>query len=298
MRIVVTGGTGFIGRALVARLLQAGHSVVAITRRPEAAREALGLGEAYAWADLTDAFAVPVDAVVHLAGESVKGYWTKAKVEEVWESRIWTTKAVVEAVAQAPVAPAVLLSASGIGYFGDAGESVLEEGATPGKDYFAQLCVEWESLVLGAGLANVRTVCARFGIVLGNGGGALPMMALPAKTGLSGPLGSGRQWWSWISLDDAVRALIHVMDRPELQGSVNVVSPEPIRQAEFQKQLGSALGRPAFIPAPAFGVRMLLGKFADEVLSSKRVVPSALAASGFVWESADLSTLLERLLRR
>jgi len=270
---------------------------VAITRRPEAAREALGIGEAYAWADLTDAFTVPVDAVVHLAGESVKGYWTKAKVKEVWESRIWTTKAVVEAVAQAPVTPAVLLSASGIGYFGDAGESILEEGATPGEDYFAQLCVEWESIVLGAGLSNVRTVCTRFGIVLGNGGGALPMMALPAKTGLSGPLGSGRQWWSWIALGDAVRALIHAIEDPRLTGPVNVVAPDPIRQADFQKQLGLALRRPAFLPAPAFGVRLLLGKFADEVLSSKRVVPSALATSGFVWESANLSTLLEELLR-
>ena len=298
MRIVVTGATGFIGRTLVSSLVAGGHEVVAISRSPDAARSILEIDEAYSWDGLDDAFAQPVDAVVHLAGESVKGYWTKAKVKEVWDSRIRTTTALVAAIHAAADVPSVLISASGIGYYGDAGEVELKEQAPPGEDYFARLCVEWERLILATEMKGMRTVSLRFGIVLGADGGALPTMALPAKTGLSGPLGSGKQWWSWVSQGDAVAAIEHVLHTPELEGAVNVVTPDPIRQVDFQRSLCAALNRPSFLPAPAFGVRLILGKFADEVLSSKRVIPAALSSTGFRWADDDLDGLFQRIFGR
>ena len=296
MRIFVTGATGFVGKALVERLVALGHDVGAVSRDPRSARERLGIHEVYSWDELSKAFDSGFDAVVHLAGESVKGLWTQAKADEVWNSRIWTSEALVEAITQSSQRPGVLVSASGIGFYGDAGEEELDEQSGAGDDYFARLCVEWEALILSADLPDVRVACARFGIVLGPGGGALALMVLPAKTGLSGPLGSGRQWWSWVSLEDAVSALVHMVQNSDVQGPVNVVAPQPIRQSAFQKTLCAALSRPSFIPTPAFGVRMLLGRFAEEVLASKRVKPTVLKNTRFEWADSELAAVFHRLL--
>jgi NAD dependent epimerase/dehydratase family enzyme len=160
-----------------------------------------------------------------------------------------------------------------------------------GEDYFARLCVEWEGIARASESSDLRVVCARFGIIIGQGGGALKAMLLPAKSGLSGPLGTGKQWWSWIALPDVVRALVHALEQDAIRGPLNVVAPEPIRQADFQRSLCRALHRPAWIPAPAFGVRLLLGRFADEVLASKRVTPRVLSETGFEWSFPTLESI-------
>ncbi len=285
MRIIVTGATGFVGRPLCAVLTAQGHDVVAVSRNPSRARELVKVSDAIAWEDLDAAMRVPTHAVVHLAGETVQGRWNARKIAEVRDSRIERTAALVEAISNAERTPAVLVSASGIGYYGSGGELLLQEDASPGEDYFAQLCVDWEELATSA---PCRVAVMRFGMILGPGGGALKMMLLPARAGISGPLGGGKQWWSWISLDDAVRSLWHAIERPEVAGPVNVVSPEPIRQVDFNRVLCRVVNRPSFVPAPAFALRLILGTFATEVLGSKRVIPVVLSSTGFTWSHSDL----------
>jgi uncharacterized protein (TIGR01777 family) len=238
----------------------------------------------------------PVDVVIHLAGETVQGRWNRAKMQAVRESRLTTTAALVDAISRAPAPPRVLLSASGIGYYGEGGEDKLNESALAGDDYFAELCVEWEAGATGARDAGCRVVLLRFGIILGPGGGALDVMLTPAKWGVSGPLGGGQQWWSWISLADVVGAILHGIETPSVDGPINVVAPEPIRQRDFNRALCGLLGRPSWVPAPAFALRLVLGRFADEVLASKRVTPEVLAATGFEWSIPDLQSALRLAL--
>lgn len=284
MRILVTGATGFVGSALCASLTADGYDVVAVSRNPQAAAERLKGIKAVGWDDLGVALSMPTDAVVHLAGESVQGRWNQRKIEAVWDSRVQTTKQVVDAIAAAESKPGVLVCASGIGFYGSAGEDALTETTGAGDDYFAKLCVEWEAL---ARSAPCRTAMLRFGIVIGRGGGALPTMLIPARLGVSGPLGGGQQWWSWIDVTDAVGAIRFTIDS-DIEGPINVVAPEPIRQADFNRVLCGVVHRPSFMPAPAFALRAILGTFASEILSSKRVIPERLQASGFQWAMADL----------
>lgn len=234
-----------------------------------------------------------VDAVIHLAGETVQGRWNKAKAVAVRDSRIETTQAITEAIAAAEKAPATFLCASGIGFYGEGGEDTLEESATAGDDFFAEVCVGWEGTAHQASSSGCRVGILRFGIIVGEGGGALDAMLLPTKLGIAGPLGSGRQWWSWVHRADVVDSILFVLDNDAISGPVNVVAPEPIRQAAFQKALGRALNRPSFMPAPAFALRMVLGTFAQEVLSSKRVIPRVLTDAGFEWKWADLDAALD-----
>ncbi len=292
MRVLVTGATGFLGSALCASLTADGHEVVAVSRNPEAAAGRLQGVSAVGWDDLGRALSTPTDAVVHLAGETVQGRWNQKKVEEVWNSRVETTEQVVSAIASADAQPKVLVCASGIGFYGSAGEDILSEDAPAGDDYFAKLCVEWEKLAHGA---PCRTATLRFGIIIGPGGGALPTMLIPAKWGVSGPLGGGKQWWSWVDLSDAVGAVRHAIDS-DLSGPVNVVAPDPIRQADFNRVLCGIVRRPSFMPAPAFALRAILGTFASEILSSKRVVPSRLTESGYRWTMPDLKQSIQSAL--
>ncbi len=296
MRIVVTGATGFVGRPLVERLSEMGHEIAVVSRTPNRAKEMLSVQEAWAWEELSACFRKPVDGVIHLAGETVQGRWTSEKASKVWDSRLNTTTMLRDAIEACEHTPSVWISASGIGFYGDGGERHLLEPESAGDDYFARLCVEWEGLVLAAQSPQLRVVCARFGIVLGEGGGALKVMLLPAKTGLSGPLGSGQRWWSWIALHDTVGALIFALENGSVRGPMNVVAPEPIRQRDFQRALCRALHRPAWFPAPAFGVRLILGQFADEVLSSKRVVPGVLKEHGFTWSFSSLADVFAAVL--
>ena len=233
MRVLLTGATGFVGRALTQRLYDEGHEVIGVSRTPEKGRAVPGLVDAVAWDGLGGVLQGQVDAVIHLAGETVQGRWNRAKIEAVRDSRLTTTAALVDAISRAPAPPRVLLSASGIGYYGEGGEHKLNESASAGDDYFAELSVEWEAGATKARIAGCRVVLLRFGIILGPGGGALDVMLTPAKWGVSGPLGGGQQWWSWISLADVVGAILHGIETPAVDGPINVVAPDPIRQRDF-----------------------------------------------------------------
>ena len=292
MRILVTGASGFVGRALVPRLVAQEHVVVGVSRNPSKTAETLDLALTVDWAALDEAFATGIDAVIHLAGETVQGRWNAEKAERVRASRIEGTQTLLDAMGRAEQPPAVMLSASGIGFYGEGGEAELNEQAGPGDDYFASLCVDWEGLAASAQAIGCRVCMLRFGIIMGPGGGALSAMLLPTLMGVGGRLGSGKQWWSWVALQDAVSAIIHLLESDDTQGPVNIVAPEPVRQIDFQRSLSRALKRPSFMPAPGFAIRLLLGTFAEEILSSKRVLPSALTASGFEWSSPGLDETL------
>jgi uncharacterized protein (TIGR01777 family) len=291
MRVLVTGGTGFVGRALCKRLHEAGNQVTVVSRSPARARQTLDrTAEAISWEDLD----VPglmdgMDAVVHLAGETVTGRWNEAKRRLVMDSRLEGTRRVVNAIKAASQPPEVLVSASGIGFYGEGGEAELSEEAPPGTDYFARLCVDWEREALCAEEAGCRVVVVRLGIVLGLGGGAVGAMLGPARLGLGGPLGSGQQWWSWIHLEDAASGIEHALFTPSLRGPVNLVAPAPIRQRDFARALGVALGRPGIVPAPALALRLMLGTFAEEILGSKRVRPERLMRTDFSYRFGDLT---------
>ena len=288
MRVLVTGASGFIGSALVARLVDGGHHVVAVSRTPERTAEELAIADAVDWDGLTHAFDTGIDAVVHLAGESVQGLWVAGKAGRVSGSRLTCTRQLVDAISQAASPPSVVLSASGIGLYGEGGENELDELAAAGDDFFANLCVDWENMAAELESATCRVGMLRFGIVLGSGGGALKTMLLPTKMGFAGPLGSGKQWWSWVSLADATAAIVFALDNPNMVGPINIVAPQPVRQAEFQQTLSRAVNRPSFMPAPAFALRAVLGTFAEEVLSSKRVLPKRLTEAGFEWQLSEL----------
>ncbi|HLS89939.1 MAG TPA: TIGR01777 family oxidoreductase [Limnochordia bacterium] len=306
MKVLITGATGFVGRRLTQYLTGRGHAVSVLSRRPDSALEALpGIERAWGWdaraAAPAEAFH-GVDAVVHLAGESVAGRCTARKREEIQRSRVEGTRALVEGMSKgiakrrgADAKPRVLISASAIGYYGDRGDEELTEEAAPGDDFLARVCRAWEREADAAGRLGVRVVRLRIGIVLGPGGAAKPLLAL-GRLGLGGPLGSGRQWWSWIHIEDLLRLVEHVI-ASEIEGAVNAVAPEAVRQREFARRLGRALARPAVTPAPAFLLRVVLGAFASELLSSRRVIPRRALESGFEFRYGNLDDALAQLVR-
>ncbi len=300
-RIVVTGATGFIGVALTRALRASGHRVVALVRDP--ARAAARLGgeiECVAWDGVTPPAAAALEGalgVVHLAGEPIAGArWTPARKAAIVRSRTESTGAVVAGLAACHERPPVLVSASAVGYYGSRGDDWLVEDASTGDDFLAHVCRGWENAALGAAQLGVRVVTPRIGLVLADGGGALDKMLRPARLGLGGPLGSGRQWWSWIHREDLVALLMLALHDVSLRGPVNAVAPEPVTNAEFAATLGCVLRRPALLPAPAFALRLALGEMADMLLASQRVRPSRAAASGFAWQFGTLEPALRDLL--
>jgi uncharacterized protein (TIGR01777 family) len=304
MKVVVTGATGFIGRALCRLLTTEGHTVTTLGRNANRARQVLerDAGQYLAW-DNEGAWRPVVaeaDAVFHLAGASVgEQRWTPEVKEELRASRVDTTRRIAEA------APRVLVSASAIGYYGDTGEKSVDETALPGNDFLAQLCQAWEAETLQAeALHESRVVLARIGIVLGRGGGPLeavlqpPGMAFsPWKMGLGGPLGNGKQWFSWVHLDDVCRLLLWAAEKPTFSGALNVVAPNPVRNAEFTATLGKALGKPSVLPIPGFALRAMIGEFAYALLYSQRVVPTAARAGGYTFRYTHLDNALRDLIQ-
>jgi len=302
MKIVLTGATGFIGRRLCRALAADGHELVALTRDPVSAQATVPeLGAAHPWHAVREyaprEALEGADAVVHLAGESVAGRWTAAKKELIYETRALGTKHLVEVIAKLDRKPRVLVSASAIGYYGDRGEEKLSETSEPGDDFLARVCRDWEAQAMRAEEAGVRVVRPRIGIVLGPGGGALDAMLLPFKLGAGGPLGSGQQWWSWVHRDDVVGLIRHAL-AGELDGPVNATAPEPVRQRDFAKALGRVLKRPAFLPAPALALKLVLGEFSSELLGSKRVVPERAQQSGYAFAHPELEAALRDCLKR
>jgi hypothetical protein len=238
------------------------------------------------------------EAVIHLAGESIIGRWTEAKKRRIVESRALGTRNLATATAHASPKPKVFISASAIGYYGNRGDEVLLEESGPGNDFASEICKQWEAATKPAQEAGIRTVQLRIGVVLSATGGALPKMMTPFKLGLGGRMGTGKQWWSWIHVDDLVGAIRHVL-RSDVQGPVNAVAPQPVTNAEFTKALAVAVHRPAIFPMPAFVVKTIFGQMGQELwLGSQRVKPGKLAGSGFEFKHPELREALGNLLAR
>jgi hypothetical protein len=298
MRVVVTGSSGLIGRALCSRLLANGHEVVRVVRQPVRPDD-----HVLQWnpqAGTIDASALEgADAAIHLAGAGIGDRrWNEARKRILFESRSRSTALLSRALAVLDRPPRVLVSASAIGFYGDRGDEVLTEQSPPGDDFLASLCVRWEADTAPAAEAGIRVICARTGIVLSPDGGALRKLLPLFKLGLGGRFGSGAQWWSWISLDDEIRALEWLIEN-DVRGPVNLSAPNPVTNREFTQVLSAVLRRPALLPVPRFGPKLLLGsEFADAMLfTSARVQPAVLESRGFVFSHSDLEAGLREIFR-
>ena len=309
MRVLIAGGTGFLGSALGAALHALGHTVLVLSRHPRHSD-----GDVLAW-DPSQPHAVPgawaerlreVDAVVNLAGENVGGHgrlptrWTPAFKEALRASRLQATATFVQAIGATPDGqrPKVLVSASAIGYYGDRGEELLSEQSPPGRDFFARLCADWEQAAVAAEQYGVRVVRLRTGIVLERGAMAADLLILASRLGAGGPLGSGQQWWSWIHRADAVGLIVHALQTDTLAGALNVVAPSPRRMREYPVVLGRLLHRPSIVPAPAFALRIALGEISDALLlASQRVAPNVALASGYAYRYTALEDALAAVVR-
>ncbi|MEY5145247.1 MAG: hypothetical protein RL745_616 [Actinomycetota bacterium] len=302
MRVIVTGSTGLIGSALCASLSADGHQVVRFVR---ASTKGSTGSDDITWNPTAgDASGIPagalegVDAVVHLAGAGVGDKrWTDDYKRVIRDSRVLSTRTLADAIAASTHKPRAFVSGSAIGYYGDTGDTQVDEASPRGRGFLSDVVVAWEQSADAAKQAGVRVVHPRTGLVASKHGGAWQRMLPLFKLGLGGPLGNGRQWWSWISLRDEVRALRHLIDS-ELTGPVNLVAPQPATNREVTKALAAAVHRPALLPAPAFALRAVLGEFSVEVLGSQRVVPAALQRSGFTWLDSDLAGAMATLVAK
>lgn len=294
MKIGVSGSTGLVGSALVPFLTTSGHQVVRLVRsKPNPGEVYWSPGEGRLDASGLEG----LEAVVHLAGENITGRWTPAKKARIRESRVQGTQLLAGTLAELPQPPKVLVCASAIGYYGDRGEEVLQEASPPGSNFLAEVCQAWEAASQPAAQKGIRVVSLRIGVVLSPRGGALGQMLLPFKLGVGGKIGSGRQYMSWIAIDDLVGVIHHALTTDSLQGPVNTVAPQAVTNLEFTKTLGRVLGRPTLFPLPAFAARWAFGQMADELLlASARVEPARLKASGYVFRTPDLEGALRHLL--
>ncbi len=299
MKVAVTGATGLIGSALVPFLRSGGHDVVPLRRA------AAGAGDGGpSWDPASGALSAGaldgVDAVVHLAGENVAGgRWTAARKGRIRDSRVDGTRRLAETLAGLPGRPQTLVAASAIGFYGDRGDQRLDEADAPGDDFLADVCQAWEAAATPARNARMRVVHLRIGIVLTPDGGALGQMLLPFRLGVGGVIGPGRQYMSWVALDDVLDGILHALRTDVLAGPVNMVSPNPVTNAEFTKTLGRVLRRPTILPLPAFGARLAFGEMADGLLlSSTRVEPARLRESGFEFGYPRLEDALRHVLGR
>lgn len=301
MRVFMTGGTGFVGRHICERLVAAGHEVTVLSRSRShrlaasapirfVSGDPMNPG---AWQETLPGH----DVVINLAGSSVFTRWTEDAKRMLMESRVLTTRNLVEGLSHAQPAP-LLVSCSAIGYYGGhEDDRILHEGSPPGHDFLARVGMAWEAEARRAETLGVRVVLTRFGIVLGQGGGALAQMVPAFKAALGSPLGSGRQWFSWIHQEDLSRMLLFVIDRPHITGPINCTAPNPVRNAELVQTLARVLHRWAFMPAvPAFAMRLALGEFADTLLKGQRVIPKRVLDEGFQFHYPNLREALEDLL--
>ncbi len=295
--VAITGGTGMIGSALTWLLRTGGHTVRWITRRPDAARGDIGWNPESGALD--ESAMEGVDAVVHLAGANVGERWTVEHRRQIIESRRLGTRTLVAAVRRMSRHPEVLVSASAIGYYGDTGAMMIDESSEKGIGFLSDVCKVWEDETKPAAAAGIRVAIARTGIVLSPAGGALAKMLPPFQLGLGGPLGSGNQWMSWISLDDEVGALYHLLMSPDASGVYNLCAPAPVPNSEFVATLGSVLSRPAILPVPAFALRTLFGEMAQAtILEGQRVLPNRLLGEAFRFQHPNLESALRFELGR
>jgi uncharacterized protein len=302
MKILITGSSGLVGSALVRELQQAGHTVCRLVR-PGTKLEAVRGSDGFdvEWNPETGELggaAVGAEAVVNLAGASIaQGRWTEERKKVLRRSRVDTTRALVKALAKMAARPGVLVSASAIGYYGDRGEEVLTEESLPRGDFLCEVAKEWEAEAEKAEVLGIRVARLRFGVILAREGGALPQMARPFRFGFGGRIGSGRQWMSWVSLEDVLSVLRLSLENGAVRGALNVVAPEPVRNGDFTAALAKTLHRPALFPAPAFALRLVLGEMADALLlASTRVVPAQLNKLGYKFLQPDLAGALTSAL--
>ena len=301
MKVAVTGATGLVGSALVPFLLSGGHEVVPL-RRASAGGD--GDGDAPGWDPQTGAFSAGVadglDAVVHLAGENIAaGRWTAARKARIRDSRVNGTRHLAEALAALAEPPQTLVVASAIGFYGDRDDEVLDETSAPGEGFLPDVCQAWEAAAAPAREAGIRVVHLRIGIVMTPAGGALGQMLLPFRMGVGGVIGSGRQYMSWVALDDVLGGVLHALRTEDVAGAVNMVAPNPVTNREFTKTLGRVLRRPTIFPMPAFAARLAFGEMADALLlASTRVEPARIREGGFTFGYPGLEDALRHVLGR
>lgn len=297
MRVAITGASGLIGSALRARLLRQGHAIVPVVRRSANEGE-ISWDPEHGTLDPTDL--TGVDAVVNLAGAGIAGHrWTDSYKRQILDSRTRTTSLISETMARADAGPRVLLSGSGMDFYGDQGDTAVDEMSPAGTGFLAEVCQAWEASTTAAAAAGVRVAHLRTSMVLSAQGGALRKMLPIYKLGLGGRTGNGRQWVSWISIDDEVGAIEHLLNH-EVSGPVNLASPDPVTNAEFARTLGHVLKRPAFVPLPSFAPKLVLGsELVDTLLlESKRVLPRVLESDGYAFAHPTLETALRAVLDR
>lgn len=301
MRVIITGGTGLIGTALSAYLLDKGFEIVALSRNPNKATAPVGVQlvqwdgkTAVNWGHLANG----ATAIINLAGAGIAdGRWSDERKRQIIDSRVNAGQAINEAVAQASQKPDFIFQPSGVGYYGHSGDPLLTETAPPGSDFPARVTQAWEPATAAAEAMGVRHVVGRIGIVLSSDGGALPQMVLPFRLFAGGPVGSGQQWLSWIHIDDLVHAIAFFIEHPETSGTYNLVAPNPVQNKAFGRVIGSVLKRPSFMPAPAFALKLLFGEMATLLLEGQRVSASKLQSAGFTFTYPTVEPALANLLR-
>jgi hypothetical protein len=297
MNILITGGTGFIGSALQEELLNDGHNVVITTRRRDSVWfEDRGVLKWAPPALIPSDIISSINAVINLAGEPIAdGRWTEEKKERIRSSRIDTTRAVVQSIRNVKKPPRTLISASAVGYYGPHGDEVITEEIPPGSDFLADVCKAWEAEAMKAEDAGIRVVIVRIGLVLDKGGGLLSRMDKPFRFFMGGHIGTGKQWFSWIHRADLIGIMRYILEHEGVKGPVNATAPEPVTNDEFSRTLGKVLGRPSWVHAPAFAIRLALGEFGEMILTGQRVLPEKIMKAGYEFKYSRLEDALRAI---
>ena len=301
MKILITGATGLIGRRVCRSLINEGHQVVVLSRRPPAATDLSGV-IVFRWEPVAEpppaAALEDVEAVIHLAGEPVAAArWTDEQKRRIRDSRVKGSRNLVAGLRATPRPPKVFVSSSAVGFYGDRGDEILNEGSAPGSDFLSEVCLDWETEAARSRELGVRAAFVRTGVAISPSGGALEKMLPPFKLGLGGRLGDGRQWFPWIHIEDVVGIFLHALMSPAVDGPINGVAPGIVTNEEFTRELAAALNRPAFFPVPQFALRALMGEMAEVVTASQRVVPQVALDTGYRFKYPNLRPALESLLK-
>lgn len=300
MKILITGATGLIGRSVCRSLINEGHQVAVLSRRPPAAIGLAGVNS-FHWEPAAESPPVEawegVEAVIHLAGEPVAARWTEEQKRRIRDSRVKGSRNLVAGLLATPHRPKVLISASAVGFYGDRGDEILNESSDPGSGFLSEVCLNWEAEAARARESGVRVAFVRTGVALSPSGGALEKMLLPFKLGLGGRLGGGRQWFPWIHIEDIAGIFLHALMSPAVDGPINGVAPGIVTNEEFTRELAAALNRPVFFPVPEFALNVLLGEMAEIVTASQRVVPQVALDTGYRFKHPNLRPALESLLK-